>query len=190
MDDLEELQKRLDEEKAKAYAQAQAEAETKELATIMQDTNKTLKVKLNQTIVNEIERSPEVQDGLKNDAHTLIGMGVQTQKNEVEAELKKSQKDRAKAEFELNKDQYMAFGQDTSPDEPWKKKLIKYGYNFWFVIISVICFMSLAPFYIFMKVIKTQVGILKFVSIAIGVILLLICMGGLTYALLGWTGII
>lgn len=191
MDDLDEIQKRLEEAKIQeAYAREKAQQETKELSTIMQDTTKTLQVKLNQKAVQLIDTSPEIDKKIGDTTNTLVDIGLATQQNQVEAELKKSQKDKAQADFELNEDQYRAFGQDISPEETWKKTLIKWGYNFWFVVISLICFVSLAPFYIFMKVIKTQSGILRFVSIAIGVVLLLACLGGLTFACLKWANVI
>lgn len=196
MDDLDEIQRRLEEEKqqqqqqAEAYAKQKAEAETREISTIMQDTSKTLQVKLNQKVAERIETSAEIDEKITNTTNTLVDIGLGTQQNQVEAEYKKSQKDKALAEFELNEDQYRAFGLDTSPEEKWKKKLIKYGYNFWFVVISFICFLSLAPFYVFTKIIKTQSGVLKFVAIVIGILLLLVCLGALTYGVLGWTNVI
>lgn len=171
-----------------AYAKAKAEAETNAVSTIMQDTSKTLQVKLNQRVAEKIETSAEIDEKIDNTTNALVDMGLQTQQNQVEAELKKSKKDKAKADFELKEDQYRAFGQDTSPEENWKKCLITCGYNFWFVVISFICFVSLAPFYIFTKVIQTQKGVLKFVTIAVGVLLLLACLTGLTFACLRWCG--
>lgn len=185
----EEIEKLVNAKAQTEYMKAKAETETREMSTIMQDTSKTLQVKLNQKVSSIIETSPEVDEKINNTTGVLVNMGLETQQNQVEAELKKSQKDKAKADFELNEDQYRAFGQDTSPKEIWKKKLIEYGYNFWFVIISCICFLSLAPFYIFIKVIKTQSGILKFVTICVGVLLLLTCLGGVTYAILKRIGV-
>ena len=180
----EELEKLVNDKAQVEYMRTKAEAETREMATIVQDTSKTLQVKLNQKVSDIIERSPEVDERINNTTDVLVNMGLETQQNQVETELKKSQKEKAKADFELNEDQYRAFGQDTSPKETWKKRLIEWGYNFWFVIVSLICFVSLAPFYIFIKVIKTQSGILKFVAVCVGVLLLLTCLGGLTYAIL------
>lgn len=190
---VEELEQEINSRKQaqeEAYARARAEAETKEVSTIVQDTSKTLQVKLNQKVANKIETSAEIDKKIDDTTEVLVNMGLETQQNQVETELKKSEKEKAKADFELNEDQFRAFGQDTSPKEEWKKKLIYLGYNFWFVVITFICFFTLAPFYIFTKVIKTQQGILRFVVIAVGVMLLLACLGGLTYGCLKWTGVI
>lgn len=185
----EELEMLVNNKAQSEYMRAKAEAETREMSTIVQDTSKTLQVKLNQKVSSIIETSPEVDEKINNTTDVLVNMGLETQQNQVEAELKKSQKDKAKADFDLNEDQYRAFGQDTSPKETWKKKLIEWGYNFWFVVVSLICFVSLAPFYIFIKVIKTQSGILKFVAICVGIILLLTCLGGITYLCLKKCGV-
>ena len=190
---VEELEQEINSRKQaqeEAYARAKAEAETKEVSTIVQDTSKTLQVKLTQKVASKIETSAEIDKKIDDTTEVLVNMGLETQQNQVETELKKSEKEKAKADFELNEDQFRAFGQDTSPKEAWKKKLIYLGYNFWFVVITFICFFTLAPFYIFTKVIKTQQGILKFVVIAVGVMLLLACLGGLTYGCLKWTGVI
>lgn len=188
---MEDLDKYVEDrvKEANAYAKAKAEAETNAVSTIMQDTSKTLQVKLNQRVADKIETSAEIDEKIDNTTNALVDMGLQTQQNQVEAELKKSKKDKAKADFELNEDQYRAFGQNTSPEENWKKRLITCGYNFWFVVIFFICSVSLAPFYIFTKVIQTQKGVLKFVTIAVGVLLLLACLTGLTFACLRWCGV-
>lgn len=179
------------EEKAQAeYMKAKAEAETKEQSLIIQDSTKALQTKLNLKVAQHIDSSQAVAEKIEQAADKLIEKGLQEQQNKIDTELNKSRKDKNKSEFELEENQYRAFGQETAPEEPWKKKLIKYGYNFWFVIISLICFVSLAPFYIFMKVIQSQKGILRFVTIAVGVLLILACLGGLTYWVLKASGAI
>ena len=185
----EELEKQIMEKARAEYLKAKAEAETKEVSTIVQDTSKTLQVKLNQRVAEKIEASPEIDTKIDQTTNKLVDLGLETQQNQVETELKKSKKAKAQADFELNEDQYRAFGLDCSPEDNWKKIVIKYGYNFWFAIMSFICFVSLAPFYIFMKIIKAQSGVLKVVAIIIGVVLLLACLGGLTYAVLKACGV-
>ncbi len=186
----EQIRKEIELEIEKEKARAKAEAETREIATIVQDTSKAIQVKLNQKALKKIDESLDIDEKIDKTTTELVDIGLETQKNQVNAELNKSKKDKARAEFELEEDQYRAFGQDISPQEKWKKKFIKIGYNFWFVILSIVCFFSLAPFYIFMKIIKTQTGILKFVAIAVGVLLLLGILAGLTYGCLKWTGVI
>ena len=195
--DLEELQKKAEQEKANteiekeravADAKARAEAETKEISTIVQDTSKAIQVKLNQKALKKIEDSPEIDKKMEETTNVLVDLGLETQKNEVQARNNESKKSKLQTEYDLSQDQYRAFGQDSCPEENWKKRLIKYGYNFWFCVIFAICFVSLAPFYCFMKVIQTQRGILKFVAISVGVLLLLACLGGLTYWVLKASG--
>lgn len=172
------------------YAKAKAEAETKEQALIIQDTNKALQTKLNMEVVNHIETSSEVVEKVKQTANKLVDKGLEIQDNKVEKELKETEKEKNAAEFELEADNYRAFGQSTAPTKNWKKKMIEYGSDFWFVVLYIISFFTIAPFYFFIKEIKTQSGILKFVAILVGSLLLLGCLTGLTFACLKWTGVL
>ncbi len=186
----EEIKKQIELEIEKEKARAKAEAETKEIANIVKDTSTAIQVKLNERAAERIATSEEIGKKIDQTTEALVDMGLETQKNQVETELKKSQKDKAKAEFELSEDQYRAFGQDTSPKEEWKKWIIKAGYNVWFCILAFACFFTLAPFYIFSKIIATQKGVLKVIAIVTGVVLLLLCLTGLTIGCLKWTGVI
>lgn len=191
----ERIQQKEAEDKAKAeaqveYAKAKGEAEAKEMSLIAQDTNKALQTKLNLQLANHVETSPEVAEKVKLTATKLVDKGLEIQDNKVEKELKETEKEKNVAEFELDEDNYRAFGQSIAPSKTWKKKLIELGSDFWFVILYIISFFTIAPFYFFIKEIKTQSGVLKFVAIAVGVLLLLGCLGGLTYGCLDWTGVI
>lgn len=186
----EQIQQEIDLELEKEKVRAKAEAETREVSTIVKDTSQAIQVKLNERALKQIDMSPEIDKKIEETTNSLVDMGLDTQKNKVEAEFNKSKQDKAKTEFNLAEDQYRAFGQDTSPQENWKKKLIKYGYNFWFCVITFICFFSLAPVYIFLKVIKTQTGVLKWFAIVVGVLLGLGILAALTYGVLKWTGAI
>lgn len=185
----EELEKLVNNKAQTEYMRAKAEAETREMSAIVQDTSKTLQVKLNERASSIINTSPEVDKKINSTTDVLVDMGLETQKNQVEAELKKSQRNNAKADFELNEDDYRAFGQEIAPNKKWKRKMIELGNDFWFIVLYAICFFSLAPFYSYVKVIKSQSKALKFVAICVGVILLLTCLGGLTYALLRKCGV-
>ena len=171
----------------KEHARAKTESEIREVASIVKDTSQAIQVKLNEKALRKIDESADIDQKIEETTNSLVDMGLHTQKNKVEAEFNK---DKNKTEFELAEDQYRAFGQDTLPQEKWKQKIIKYGYNFWFCVITAICFLSLAPVYIFLKVIKTQTGVLKWFSIVIGLVLILVILGSLTYGCLKWTGAI
>lgn len=172
------------------YARAKGEAEAREMSLIAQDTSKALQTKLNMQLANHIETSAEVTEKVKQTATKLVDKGLEIQDNKVEKELKETEKEKNAAEFELEEDNYRAFGQSTAPSKQWKKKMIELGSDFWFVILYAISFFTIAPFYFFIKEIKTQSGILKFVAIFVGVLLLLACLTGLTFACLKWTGVI
>lgn len=172
------------------YAKSKAEAEAKELSIIAQDTSKALQTKLNSKVAEYIDKSPQVAEKIEKTADILVEKGLKAQEHKVNADLKDSEKKENDAEFGLDEDNYRAFGQDTAPKKKWKKKMIEIGNDFWFIVIYIICFFSLAPFYNFTKIIKTQSGVLKVVAILVGVSMLLACLGGLTYACLKWSGIV
>jgi len=177
-------------EKAQAeYARAKAEAEAKELSLIAQDPTKALNTKLNMKVAEFIDSSQEVAEKIGNSAEKLVQKGLEVQENELDSQINKTKKDKNKSEFEVNEDDYRAFGQDTAPEKRWKKKMIEYGNDFWFILLYIVCFFTLAPFYNFTKIIKTQSGVLKFIAVLTGVLMLLACLGGFTYLVLRWCGV-
>ena len=186
---IEEIEKEI-ETQQEIYVKAKAEAEAKEMALIAQDTDKTLKAKLNSQIAKRVDSDDDTKAKIDASADRLIEKGLQMQEKQINKQLKTAELEENKAEFELSEDQYKAFGQSIAPKKKWQKKLIEMGYDFWFCVMHLICFLTLAPFYIFLNVIKNQKGVLKFVAIFVGTMLLLICLGGLTYACLKWTGVI
>lgn len=191
---LEELEQEIADKKeqerrnSEAYAKAKAESETREMSVIAQDTNKTLQTKLNSRLATHIDTDDMVTAKIEETANKLVEKGLKVQEKKVESDLKTAEKEERKAEFELSEDQYRAFGQDTAPKKVWQQKLIECGYDFWFIITYFVCFLTLAPFYIFLKIIKNQKGVLKFVAIAVGIVLLLTILGAITYWILKITG--
>lgn len=169
---------------------ARAKKEVEEISAIAQDTNKTLQTKLNGKVAQIIDNDPNISERLGSTADELIGMGIEVQKNKVDAERKKTEVEKNKAEFELAEDQYRSAGLDKTPSKKWQKKMVELMYDFWFIIIRIICFFTLTPFYIFMNVIKAQSGLLKFIAISVGILLLLACLGGCTYWVLHITKIL
>ena len=190
MENIEEALKRQEQEYQNTYAKAKAETEVKELSIIAQDTSKALQTKLNSKVAEHIDNSQQVAEKIEKTADILVEKGLKAQEHKVNADLKDSEKKENDAEFGLDEDNYRAFGQGTAPRKKWKKKMIEIGNDFWFIVIYIVCFFSLAPFYNFTKVIKTQSGVLKVVAILVGVSMLLTCLGGLTYACLKWTGVL
>lgn len=184
---IEEIEKEIKEQQD-IYVKAKAEAEAKEMSIIAQDTDKTLKAKLNSQIAKRVDSDDDTKAKIDASADRLIEKGLQMQEKQINKQLKNAELEENKAEFELSEDQYKAFGQSIAPKKKWQKKMIEIGYDFWFCVMHFICFWTLAPFYIFLNVIKNQKGALKFVAICVGVLLLLLCLGALTFACLKWTG--
>ena len=169
---------------------AKAEAEVKEISSIAQDTNKTLQTKLNSKIAQRIDTDEAIGEKIDNTAERLVDMGIEIQKNKVEEEINRSAQAKNQAEFKLAEDQYRSAGLERAPSKLWQRKMVSLMYDFWFVIVRIICFFTLTPFYVFLGVIKAQSGILKFVATVVGIILLLTCLGSLTYWVLGITNIL
>ncbi|MBQ7466881.1 MAG: hypothetical protein IJS74_02285 [Clostridia bacterium] len=186
---IEEIEKEI-EAQQELYMKAKAEAEAKEMSLIAQDTDKTLKAKLNSQIAKRVDSDDDTKAKIDASADRLIEKGLKVQEKQINKQLKTAELEENKAEFELSEDQYKAFGQSIAPKKKWQKKLIEFGYDFWFCVMHFICFWTLAPFYIFLNVIKNQKGVLKFVAVFVGIILLLICLTSLTFACLKWTGAI
>ena len=186
---IDEIEKEI-ETQQEIYVKAKAEAEAKEMALIAQDTDKTIKAKLNSQIAKRVDNDTDIGAKIDASADRLIEKGLQVQEKQINKQLKTAELEENRAEFELSEDQYKAFGQSIAPKKKWQKKMIEFGYDFWFCVMHFICFWTLAPFYIFLNVVKNQRGILKFVAIVVGVILLIACLGALTFACLKWTGVI
>ncbi len=160
---------------------AKAEAEAREMSIIAQDPAKSLQTKLNLKVVEHIEHSQEVAERIEQSADKLVTKGLEIQEKEIDTKLLKAEKDKNKAEFELSEDEYRAFGQEIAPKKNWKKKMIEIGNDFWFIVIYIVCFFTLAPFYSYTKVIKSQSKVLKFVATATGIVMLLICLSCFAY---------
>ena len=184
---IEEIEREI-ENQQEVFLKAKAEAEAKEMALIAQDTDKTLKAKLNSQIAKRVDEDTEIGAKIDASADRLIEKGLQVQEKQINKQLKNAELEENKAEFELSEDQYKAFGQSIAPKKKWQKKMIEVGFDFWFCVMHFICFWTLAPFYIFLNVIKNQKGVLKFVAIFVGTVLLLVCLGAITYACLKWSG--
>lgn len=167
-----------------------AEAEAKEISIIAQDTNKTLQAKLNSKLAHKIDTDEHISDKLDNTANRLVDMGMEIQKNKVEEEINRTAEAKNQAEFKLAEDQYRSAGLERAPSKLWQRRMVSLMYDFWFVIARIICFFTLTPFYVFLGVIKAQSGILKFVATVVGIILLLTCLGSLTYWVLNITKIL
>ena len=169
---------------------AKAKKEVEEISVIAQDTGKTLQVKLNSKVAQIIDTDAKIGEKLGSTADELVDMGIEVQKNKVDAERKKTEREKNQAEFELAEDQYRSAGLASTPSKLWQKKMVEWMYDFWFIIIRLICFFTLTPFYIFINVIKAQSGLLKFIAICVGVMLLLACLGGGTYWVLNATNVL
>ena len=190
LDEIEkEIRDRM-ERQEQTYAKAKAEAEVKELSSLSQNSSAVIQVQLNNKLADRIKTSADINNKVDETANKLIEKGLQIQEKQINKDLKAAEKEENQAEFELSEDQYKAFGQSTAPKHTWQKKMIEVGYDFWFCVVYIICFLTLAPFYIFLNVIKNQKGILKFLVISVGVVLLLLCLSGITFGVLHWTGVL
>lgn len=178
------------EEKAQAeYARAKAEAETKEISLIAQDPNKAVKVKLSEKLVKSLDNAV-VDEKVEHTAQKIVDKGLVEQENLADADVIKSEDATLEADFQKNKSEYLYHGIDHKIDKKWKRKLIHFINDIWFVIWAIVSCFTIVPVSTFLSRIGALKGFMKGVAMVLGIIMLLACMGGLTYGCLKWTGVI
>lgn len=190
-EELEKLKAEIEQKKAEqeTYLKAKAEAETKELSLIAQDPTKALQTKLNTKVAEHIDKSQQVAQKIEQTADKLVDKGLKVQENKAVASVILSEDETLEADYIKNKDEYLYHGIDHKIDKQWKRKMIHIINDIWFVIWAIISCFTIVPISTFLSRIKALSGIVKWFAIALGVLLLLACLGGLTYALLKWCGV-
>ncbi len=179
------------EEKAKAeYMRAKAEAETKEQSLIIQDSTKAIQTKLNLKVAEHIDNSQAVAERIEQTADKLVDKGLKVQENKADAEEILSEDEKIEADFTKNKDEYLYHGINHKIDKAWKRKLVHVINDIWFVIWAIVSCFTIVPISTFLSRIGALKGFMKGVGMVLGIILLLACLGGLTYGCLKWTGVI
>lgn len=191
MDRLEELEQEIKSMKSEeAYAKAKAEAEVKEISTIVQDPQKAIQVKLGEKLAREIETSEEVDKKVAETTQILVDKGLIEQQNNATASVIKSENKTLEADFEKYKDEYLYHGISHKIDKKWKRNLLLFINDIWFVIWAIVSCFTIVPVSTFFSRIKALSGFIKAVAIVIGIVLGLTCLTGLTFACLKWTGIV
>ena len=190
-EDLNDIQKQLEAEKqAEAYSRAKAEAEAKELSIIAQDPTKALQTKLNMKVADHIDHSQLVAEKIEQTADKLVDKGLQVQENKVQATIIDSEDEILEADFKKNESEYMYHGINHKIDKRWKRTIIHIINDIWFVIWAVVSCFTIVPVSTFLSRIGALKGFMKGVALVLGILMLLACMGGLTYGCLKWTGVI
>ena len=178
------------EEKAKAeYARAKAEAETKEISLIAQDPNKAVKVKLSEKLVKSLDNAI-VDEKVENTAQKIVDKGLEEQENLADADVIASEDATLEADFKKNKDEYLYHGINHKIDKKWKRRLIHVINDIWFVIWAIVSCFTIVPVSTFLSRIGALKGFMKGVAMVLGILMLLACLGGLTYGCLKWTGVV
>ena len=179
------------EEKAQAeYMKAKAEAEVKETSIIAQDSNKAIQTKLNLKVAEHIDNSQEVAAKIEQTADKLVDKGLKVQENKADASVIDSEDETLVADFKKNKDEYLYHGIDHKIDKKWKRNLIHVINDIWFVIWAIVSCFTIVPVSTFLSRIGALKGFMKGVAMVLGIVMLLACLGGLTYGCLKWTGVI
>lgn len=173
---------------AEAYAKAKAEAETQALATIIQDPQKAVKTKLSEKLVTSLDNA-DVDKKVGGTAQILIDKGLKEQENLATADVIKSEDATLEADFLKNKDEYLYHGINHKIDKKWKRNLIHVINDIWFVIWAIVSCFTIVPVSTFLSRIGALKGFMKGVGIVVGVVLLLACLTGLTFACLRWCGV-
>lgn len=191
MDRLEEMQKQIDAITAeKEYEKAKAEAEVKEMSVIAQDPQRVIGVKLSEKLAKEIETSAEVDKKVAETTQILVDKGLEEQQNKATASVTNSENAELEADYTKYKDEYLYHGIDHKIDKKWKRKLLLFINDIWFVIWAIVSFFTIVPVSTFLSRIKALSGFIKGVAIVLGILLGLACLFGLTYGCLKWTGVI
>lgn len=172
------------------YAKAKAEAEVKETALIAQDPTKALQTKLNLKVAEHIDTSQEVAEKIEQTADKLVDKGLKVQENKAVASVIDSEDETLEADFKKNKDEYLYHGINHKIDKEWKRKIVHIINDIWFVIWAIVSAFTLVPVSTFLSRIGALKGFMKAVALVLGILLLLACLGGLTFACLKWTGVI
>ena len=188
-DKISELEVELAKAKEEAYAKEKARSETEAMLEVTQDTNKTLRMKLNQKVANHIENDEKVAIRVEETANRLVDRGLEVQSNEAIASVMSSQDAIMEADFKKNAKEYKYHGIDHKIDKKWKRTLIMVENDIWFVIWAIVGLFTFVPVSIFLDRIRVLSGFVRWVAIFFGVILGLACLAGFTYWVLNITGV-
>lgn len=171
------------------YQREKAKAEAHETSLIVQDPTKALHTKLNLKVAEHIDKSPEVAEKISNTADKLVDKGLKTQENKATAQEILSQDETMEADFQKYKDEYLYHGVDHKIDAKWKRNLLLRINDVWFVIWAIVSCFTIVPVSTFLSRITALKGIVKGVAIVLGILLLLACLGGVTFEVLKACGV-
>lgn len=194
--DLQEIRKDVDAQKIttskgaeEVYAETRAIAEVKATADILEDSTKALQTKLNQKVAEYIENSEEVANKINETGARLVDKGLEAQENQADAQITKSEDAKIDADFSKNKSEYLYHGIDHKIVEKWKRNLLLIINDIWFVIWAIVSLFTIVPVSTFLSRIKALKGIVKGCAVAIGIVMLLAILVGITFAVLRVCGI-
>lgn len=174
---------------AQAYGKAKAESETNAVSTIVQDPQKAVKTKLSEKLINSLDDA-SVDEKVGNTAKILVDKGLEEQENLAQADVINSEDATLVADFNKNKEEYLYHGIDHKIDKKWKRNMLLFINDIWFVIWAIIGCFTIVPVSTFLSRIKALSGFMRVVAIIVGVVLLLGCLTGITFSILKWSGII
>ena len=188
------VEERIKQEEAEArlqeqYMKAKAEAEARELSAIVQDPTKAVATKLSEKLVQSIENK-NVDEKVGKTADKLVEKGLQVQENKAQASVIESEDETLDADFKKNEHEYLYHGINHKIDKQWKRTLVHIINDIWFVIWAIISCFTLVPVSTFLSRIGALKGFMKAVAMFLGIVMLLACMAGATYACLKWTGVL
>lgn len=174
----------------KERLKVKADAEAHETALIAQDPTKSLQTKLNLKVAEHIDTSKAVAERIEQTADKLVEKGLRTQENKADAGIILSEDEKIEADYKQHSAEYLYHGINHKVDKPWKRTMMFIINDIWFVIFAIISFFSIVPVSMFLSRIKALSGFVKWLAVAVGVLLLLVCLFGLTYGCLNWVGVI
>lgn len=171
------------------YATARAVAEVKATSEIVTDPTKALQTKLNMRVAEYIDESETVAKKIDETADKLVDKGLKAQENKADAQITLSEDEKIEADFKKNGSEYLYHGIDHKIDKKWKRNLLLIINDFWFVVWAIISCFTIVPVSTFLSRIKALKGIVKGCAIVVGILLLLVILGAVTYLILRLCGI-
>lgn len=155
-----------------AQTQVQANAQANAVAQIIVDPLKVVSTKISQTIGKKIADDPNINKKIDGVADKIIDDGIAANTANADAGRSNSEADAMLADFNKNKDEFLHHGINHKI-APWQSAMLLIMNSIWFVLISIVNFVTFLPISIVLSRIATLKGLLKGIAVTIAAVLLI-----------------
>lgn len=143
------------------------------IAEIVADPQKAINAKLSGVIAEKIDNDENVGKRVDETAGHIISSNLNIQENKAIANDINSQDDVNEANFKKYQSEYRYHGIDHKVDKVWKTKIMSFINDVWFAIFAFISFFTIVPVSIFIERMKVLHGFVKWIYVALGIVLIL-----------------